>query len=268
MNARTVLMRLLMILAVGAIGLAFTVRISAQVQTTTSTESKGSTHEFKVVNAEVISVEGNDLVLKMEDGSIRHIANVPESTRATVDGVEVGIHDLKPGVHLQKTIKITTTPKVITTTQTVTGKVWLVRPPVSVILTLENGENQSFTIPKGQVFIVNGQKTDVFGLKKGMVVNATKVVEEPVTVVSQQAKLTGHTPPPPTPPPADMPILIAASTPPPPPSAAGSAAGSASAEATPATLPKTGSELPLIALLGLLSLAGAAGVKLFRDVRQ
>jgi LPXTG-motif cell wall-anchored protein len=259
MNARTVSMRQLMILTVGVIGLASAVRISAQVQTTTSAESKGSTHEFKVVNAEVVSVDGNDLVLKMEDGSIRHIANVPESARATVDGVEVGIHDLKPGVHLQKTIKTTTTPKVITTTQTVTGKVWMVRPPTSVILTLENGENQSFTIPKGQVFIVNGQKTDAFGLKKGMVVNATKVVEEPVTVVSQQAKLTGHMPPPPPPPPADVPILIATSAPPPTPAAA-------APEATPTALPKTGSELPLIALLGLLSMAGAAGIKLLRDV--
>jgi LPXTG-motif cell wall-anchored protein len=212
------------------------------------------------VNAEVISVNGNDVVVKMEDGSIRHIANVPESAHATVDGREVGVHDLKPGMHLQKTITTTTTPKIITTTKTVTGKVWHVNPPLSVILTMEDGTNQSFKIPNGQKFMVNGQQTDAWGLKKGMVVNATKVVEEPITVVEQQAKVSGHMPPPPQAPAADQPILIAVATPTPAPAAA--------PEAAPAALPKTGSELPLIELLGFLSLAGAGAVRLFRTARR
>jgi LPXTG-motif cell wall-anchored protein len=254
MNVRTVSMRLLTSLAVGTVVFAFTARMSAQVQTSTSTEAKSSTHEVQVVNAEVIMVDGNDLVVKMGDGSVRHISNVPESSRATVDGREVGIHDLKPGMHLQKTLTTVTTPKVITTTQTVTGKVWLVNPPTRVILTMENGENQSFNIPKGQKFTVDGKQTDAFGLKKGMIVNATKVVEEPITVVQQHAKVTGHMPPPPTPPAADQPILIAAAAPTP----------AVAAEATPTSLPKTGSDLPLISLLGFLSLAGSAGVRLVR----
>lgn len=29
---------------------------------------------------------------------------------------------------------------------------WHVTPPISVILTLENGENQAFNIPEGQKF--------------------------------------------------------------------------------------------------------------------
>src|SRR5215475_14803270 len=122
MNARTKWMRVLMILAVGAIGLAFTARMSAQVQTATDTAAGASTHEVKVVNATVVAVSGNDVVVKMEDGTLRHIANVPDSARATVDGKEVGVHDLVPGMKLQKTITTTTTPKVITTTKTVTGK--------------------------------------------------------------------------------------------------------------------------------------------------
>jgi hypothetical protein len=43
-----------------------------------------------------------------------------------------------------------------------------VTPPISVILTLENGENQAFKIPEGQKFTVNGQEVDAWGLKKGM----------------------------------------------------------------------------------------------------
>jgi len=260
MNARTGWMRALMILAVGAIGLAFTVKMSAQVETSKEEKAAGqATREVKVVNAVVVSVQGNDVIVKMDDGTIRHIANVPESARATVDGKEVGVHDLKPGMHLQKTITTTSTPKVITTTKSVTGKVWYVSPPNSVILTMENGENQSFKIPKGQKFMVNGQQTDAFGLKKGMIVSATKVVEEPITQVQQEAQLSGHMPPPPPAPPADTPILVAVVTPTP-------AAAPAPAPA-PAALPKTGSELPLTGLVGLMLMAVSLCIRAFRKVR-
>jgi hypothetical protein len=40
----------------------------------------------------------------------------------------------------------------------VTGKVWHVSPPSSVILTLEDGTNQSFKIPKGQKFTSMGKR--------------------------------------------------------------------------------------------------------------
>ncbi len=40
--------------------------------------------------------------------------------------------------------------------------------------------NQQFKIPKDQKFNVDGQETDAFGLKKGMKVSATKIVEVPV----------------------------------------------------------------------------------------
>src|SRR5215469_16504188 len=236
MNSATGRRRAWLVLGVGLICIVFALSMSAQVKTESSTSSGQSTSQTTVERAEVVLVNGNDLVVKMEDGSIRHIANVPESARATVDGQEVGIHDLKPGMKLQKTITTTSVPKVITTTKTVTGKVWHVNPPLSVILTMEDGTIQEFKIPKGQKFTVNGQQLDAFGLKKGMIVNATKVVEEPITVVEQQAKITGQMPPPPPAPPADQPILVAVITPAPAPAAA-------PAEAAPAALPKTGSEL-------------------------
>src|SRR5215831_8525506 len=122
----------------------FSLSANAQVQTTTSTTVGKTMKEVQVERGEVVTVAGNDLVIKMEDGTIRHFPNVPESARVTVDGRQLGIHDLKPGMKLQRTITTTTTPQTITTVQTVTGKVWNVSPPNSVILTLENGENQSF----------------------------------------------------------------------------------------------------------------------------
>ena len=95
---------------------------------------------------------------------------------------------------LQRSIITASTPQTITTVQTVTGKVWHVSPPTSVILTLEDGTNQSFKIPKGQKFTIDGQEVDAFGLRKGMVVTATKIVEVPEVVVSQRKYVSGTMP--------------------------------------------------------------------------
>jgi len=256
MNARNAWLRVLLVLTMGVMVLAFTVGLSAQVQTTQSTSSGQHSKEVQVERGEVVLVDGNDLIVKMEDGTIRHIANVPESARVTVDGRELGIHDLKPGMKLQRTITTTTTPKLITTVQTVTGKVWHVSPPSSVILTLENGQNQQFKIPKDQKFNVNGEMVDAWHLKKGMTVTATKVTEEPVTDIAVQKQLSGTMPPPPPP---DTPVVIAMAPPTPAPVAE-------PVQAAQAELPKTGSELPTIALLGCLLLAAGALSRLLRTL--
>ena len=256
MKSKTGWTRAWLVLVVGAMCLAFALSMAAQVKTETSTERGQAVHETTVERGEVVLVSGNDLVVKMENGEIRHFANVPESAKVTVDGQELGIHDLKPGMKLQRTLTVTTTPKTITTVQTVTGKVWHVNPPNSVILTLEDGTNQQFKIPKGQKFTVDGQETDAFGLKKGMNVSATKIVEVPETEVEHQRQLTGSMPPPPPPPPAEAPILIAQLEPAPAPAA----------PTAPAELPKTGSLLPLIGLLGSFSLLSSFGLRFLRSI--
>ncbi len=244
-------------MAVGILCFIFAGYSLAQVQTQQTTTSGMATKDVTVERGEVVLVEGNDLIVKMEDGSFRHISNVPESAKVTVDGRQLGIHDLKPGMKLQRTITVTTTPQTVTTVQTVTGKVWHVNPPLSVILTLEDGTNQSFKIPKGQKFDVNGEMVDAFGLKKGMMVTATKIVEVPETVVAHQRKVTGTMPPPPQAPPADVPILVATAEPVPAPAAAPQTS-------TPTALPKTASKLPLIGLLGFLFIFGSLAVKFLR----
>jgi len=252
------------LLVAGSLGV-LAVALSAQVQSEATTKAGQATKEVKVEHAEVIHVSGNDLVVKMEDGQIVHIPHVAESARVEVDGHELGIHALKPGMKLTRTITTTTTPRVVTTVQTVTGKVWHVTPPNSVILTLEDGSHQKFTIPRGQKFTVDGQATDAFGLKKGMNISATKIVEVPETIVEQEHRLTGKMPPPPPAPPADEPILVVAAAPTPAPAAAPApAVAQAEPEPAPAKLPKTGSMEPLVGLLGLISLTLALGVYTLR----
>jgi hypothetical protein len=196
-------------LAAGVTCIVFALSGSAQVHTQTTTTTGKANRQVKVDRAEVVLVSGNDLVLKMEDGTIRHIANVPDSFKAMVDGKETGIYDLKAGMILERTTTITTTPKIVTAVETVKGKVWHVNPPRYVFLTMGDGSNQRFEIPKGQKFNVEGQMVDAWGLKPGMHITATKVVEFTALEVEQQRKLTGSLPPPPPAPPADAPILVA-----------------------------------------------------------
>jgi len=252
MNTRTGSKTLCLLVVALLLSIALGVKVSAQVKTETSTTAGQATHEETVERGEVVYVSGNDLLVKMEDGTIRHFPNVPESARATVDGREVGIHDLKPGMKLERTITIKTTPQTVTTVQTVTGKVWHVSPPSSVILTLDDGTNQQFKIPKGQKFNVDGQEKDAWGLKKGMKISATKVVEEPQVVIEQQRKVTGSMPPPPPAPPADVPILVAAAEP------------VAAPSAPPTELPKTGSQLQLLGCLGTLLVGVSLGLRAIR----
>jgi len=234
--------------------------LTAQVKTETSTASGAASHKTSVERGEVVSVSGNDLVVKMEDGSLRNFDNVPESARVTVDGHELGIHELKPGMKLERTTTITTTPQTITTTKRVTGRVWQVTPPTSVILTLEDGSNEKFSIPQGQKFTINGQETDAWGLKQGMTVTATKIVEEPMTVVEHKQQVTGSMPPPPAPPAPGLPILIAVVTPHP-------TLAQSTPPATPEaakTLPKTASLFPLLGLIGGIALLCAFMLRIVR----
>ena len=250
MNRNTRTTNLWLAIAVALISMGFAASAGAQVQTETSSSTGQATKTVTVERGEVVSVTGNDLFVKMENGDIRHFPNVPESARVTVDGQQLGIHDLKPGMKLQRTITTTSTPKTVTTVETVTGTVFWVSPPSAVSLRLEDGTVQQFKIPKGQKFTIDGKETDAFGLRKGMKVSATRITESPEVVVSQQRKVTGTAP---TPPPADVPILVAKAQPVPAPT-----------ETAPEKLPKTGSMIPLLGLLGLLSLGMSLGLRILR----
>ena len=204
MKASIIWNKRVLMLATGLVCVAFAVSTSGQVQSTTTTTSGVPTKDVTIEKGEVVAVKGNNLFVKMADGTLRDFPNVPESAKVTVDGQQLGVHDLKPGMILVRATVTTTTPQVVTTVESVTGKVFHVNPPLSVILTLENGQNQEFKIPNGQKFMVDGTETDAWGLKEGMVVTATKIVEEAETVVTQQKKLVAGTMP------CDVPVLIVA----------------------------------------------------------
>ena len=227
----------------GSASLFLTLAAGAQVQTSTTVEHGAPVQTVNVERGEVVAVSGNDLIVRREDGQLLDFPSVPDNKTVTVDGKQLTVHDLRPGMKLERTTVVTTTPRLITTVKTVSGKVFHVTPPSSVILTLEDGTNQSFKIPKGQKFMINGSETDAWGLKKGMKVSATAVTETPETVASHEVKLTGTPLPPPREPiQSGATLLVIVMRPVP--------VESASAEPAPQALPKTASSFPLIGFLG------------------
>ena len=243
----------------------------AQIKTETSEKKSPPAKQVTVERGEVVYVSGNDVVIKMENGEIRHIT-VPEGATGTVDGKTVTVADLKPGMKLQKTITTTTTQKMIQTVRSGQGTVTQVSPPNYVTVQFENNEVQRLKVPKGTTFNINGEKKTVFDLKPGMKISATRVVEEPVTEVSAKSNVTGTAPPPPPEMPANIEtLLISEAKPLPAPTPAkvetpapAAAAPAPAPEPAPTKLPTTGSFVPLIGLLGLLFSGAAFGLRLLR----
>jgi len=196
--------------------LTFALVATGQVPTTTKTSIPGqATTKTENLSGTVIAIEGNHIAVRMSTGEMRTFDVKPEG-RATVDGKEIGIEDLKVGTRLTATYTTTITPITDRTVTVGTGKVWHVQG-TTVILTLPNGENRMYKVNDDYKFTVAGnKKATVFDLRKGMVVSAEKIVEEPRTEIASNRKVTGTAPPPPTPQSSRTEAaLTQASTPPP-----------------------------------------------------
>jgi LPXTG-motif cell wall-anchored protein len=112
-------------------------------------------------------------------------------------------------------------------------------------------------------FNVGGQPASVHDLRKGMVIAAEKIVEEPTTEIASNTTVTGQAPPPEAAPKAE----VAQAPPAPVQEAAPAAPAPAPVEHTaamPPKLPKTGSPLPLFGVLGSLCVAASLGLRRLR----
>jgi hypothetical protein len=168
---------------------------SAQQKPQTTKESiKGApTVLTEHLQGTVEYVEGNDLVVRMSGGGIREF-HVPDTRRFLIDGRELTVHELAPGTKLTAVVNTTTTPVIERTTTIGSGKVWFVSGK-TVILTLPDGENRTFTVGDNYRFIVDGNhKASVADLRKGMTVSAQKIVESPRTEIASDTVVTGKAP--------------------------------------------------------------------------
>lgn len=193
----------------------------------------------EVRQGEVISVDGQTLTF-MENGVVKK-AEIPAHWMFNVDGKQVPLSELKPGMKITATL--TTKTVEVPGTQVVTIKNGeVVEAQANTIVVRQGTEYKKYTLPSTFKFNVGGEEVDALHLRKGMILNATIIVETPPVKVEEKALKLDAAAPPPPPPPAPAPAP----------------------EPEPAKLPKTGSPLPAAGLLGLLLVGGGACLTLFR----
>lgn len=221
--------------------------------TTTSTEAR---------SFEIMHVDGNKVLYKAADGTIKEVI-VPPDFVLTVDGNRVTVHDLKPGMKGTAVITTKTTTVPVTVTEIKDGEVLAVSGNTIIVRTKEG--NKKFTTQdvrdRNITVYKEGAPVELSQLRVGDRLSATIVTKHPPVVMTErQVKAAMHAPPPP-------PAAAAAE---PAPAAAEPAPAPAPAPETKMAkkLPKTGSDLPLVALLGGLFLTAGLGLSIQRRRRD
>jgi LPXTG-motif cell wall-anchored protein len=254
--------------------------IASAQSTTSSTETK---------KFEVIAIDGNQLVVKLPEGT-REIT-VANDFRFNVNGQALSLQQLKPGMAGTATITTTTKSTPVTVTEVKNGTVEHSAATTIIVRTDEGFRSfsQGEIDKRGVKIYRAGKPANVADFRPGDKISAVIVTSMPPKVVTQQevnAQLAASG-------------GAAGAARPPAASAAGTSGGSSAsagrapagasgapaASAAPAasgaseaagtsgtatrrTLPKTGSPLPLLGLLGGISLLAASGLTMRRFTRR
>jgi len=158
-----------------AFGLAFAGAASAQ------TTSLVDVHNF-----EVISVDGNKLVVRDERGTQE--LTVPDDFRFTVDGKKMSVSELKAGMKGTATVTTTTTVKPVFVTEVREAEV-LRASPVSVTVRTADGArkfSQAEVDTKGIRIFKNGNPVRLSDLKKGDMLSATVITDGAPLVLTEK----------------------------------------------------------------------------------
>jgi hypothetical protein len=218
-------------------------------QTTTATQQ---TKSF-----EVLSVQGSQLVVRLPEGT-RELT-VPDDFRFTVDGKQLAVAELKPGMKGTATITTRTTVTPVTVTEVKNGTVMQATGASVLVKTDEGFKNftQGDLDKRGVKIMRDGKVVDLSSLRKDDRLSATIITSKPPRVVTEKEVNA---------------TLAASGAPGAAPAAAGAGAGAGAAGAGTAgaappagrTLPKTASSWPLLGLVSALMIVLAAALTLRR----
>jgi LPXTG-motif cell wall-anchored protein len=228
---------------VGGVLAAMAVCFTAGTATAQTTTSSAQTKAF-----EVIAASGNDLVVKLPEGT-RGIT-VPDGFRFTVDGQQLAASDLKPGMKGTAVITTRTTVTPVVVTEVKNGEV--VRASGSSLLVRTDQGFKNFTEgdlqKRGIKIVKNGAPAEFSDFHTGDRLTATIVTTHPPKVLTEQqvnATLAKAAPA----------GGARTATPAMSSGAAPAAAPAASTGAPARKLPKTASEWPLLAVASMLLIA-------------
>jgi hypothetical protein len=130
--------------------------------------------ETKVEKAEVVYVEGNDVVMRLTNGEVKQF-EIPETYKFTIDGKDMTVHELKPGMKLTARITTTNAPRwVDAVTVTEVGTVWKTSGS-NLIIKTPGGENKMYRVPSGGKITIEGIEKSLDQLREGDKITATVV---------------------------------------------------------------------------------------------
>ena len=214
----------------------------------------------EVKNFEIVAVQGNQLVVKLPEGTKE--LTVPEDFRFTVNGQQLPVSQLKPGMKGTATITTQTTVTPVSVTEVKNGTVYDRAAGTITVQTPEGFKRftQGDMDKRGVKIVKDGKPVNLEDLNKGDKLSATIVTSRPPRTMTRQevqASVSDAAPPAAARPSAAAP---AADTAPAPPATASATTGK--------TLPKTATSWPLLALLSALSLATGLGLTIRRLARN
>lgn len=172
----------------------YTVGATAQAIQTTEKMPTGDTLVSKTtLKGELLNIAHDSIVVRMiPEGDYRVFLATPDRI-VIVDGVEMPLGEVELGTILTGEMTTTQTPLLERTTSELTGTVFWVSSK-SIVLTLANGENKQYEVKPEYTLLVDGKQVAATDLKKGMVVNAVKIVEEPRVEIATDSVVTGVSP--------------------------------------------------------------------------
>jgi hypothetical protein len=144
-----------------------------------------------VRNFEVLSVDGNNLVVRDQNGT--HEYTVPDDFRFTVDGRKLSVKDLKPGMKGTATVTTKTTVTPVTVTELREATV-VDATDFTVTVRGQDGVKR-FTQPqlddRGVQILRDGKLIRIRDLRKGDVINATVISKAaPVVLTETEVQAT------------------------------------------------------------------------------
>jgi len=224
--------------------------------------ASAQTTSTRTVNFEVVSINGTTIVYKdLGTGQTKEYIAQPDA-KFTMDGKEMGLADLKPGMKGSATVTTTTSTHPVVVTEVKNATVAAVAGN-AIIVRMSDGTMRQFTqedVDKRNAKLYrDGQEVQLSQFRPNDHLSATIVTDAPPKVVSSsQVKAMVKSEPKAAAAPA------AAPAPAPAPAAAAAEPAAAPAPAHHAKMPKTASSLPMYGTLGML----LVGVGLALSVRR
>jgi hypothetical protein len=176
------------ILGVGLLAASAAI-VTAQQPSTTKIMQTGQpamTTSTRMVKATVISVDGNNVVAEDAAGHATQYT-IPDGFKFQFEGRDIGVAELKPGMHVTATVTTTTTTTPAWVTTIKTGKVLVVSghsiivrgPEGNRVFSNKDAEQRNVTVMR------NGQQVSLSDLRVGDIFTAVIVTDEAPRVVSE-----------------------------------------------------------------------------------